>query len=92
MRGSSQVNCLSSSVERLSTWLHRWLVDVRQRLAANLRRLRQERELSQEQFAFEAGIHRTYVSDLERGMRNPTITVVEKLAVYFKVPMGTLLD
>ncbi|WP_083276808.1 helix-turn-helix domain-containing protein [Sphingobium phenoxybenzoativorans] len=67
-------------------------MDVRQRLAANLRRLRQERELSQEQFAFEAGIHRTYVSDLERGMRNPTINVVEKLALYFEVPIGALLD
>ncbi len=92
MRGSSQVNCLSSSVERLSTWFHGRQVDVRQRLAANLRRLRQERELSQEQFAFEAGIHRTYVSDLERGMRNPTINVVEKLALYFEVPIGALLD
>jgi len=67
-------------------------VDVRERLAKNLRRLRQEKDLSQEQFAFEAGIHRTYVSDLERGMRNPTITVVEKLALYFEVPIGTLLD
>jgi transcriptional regulator with XRE-family HTH domain len=67
-------------------------VDVRQRLAANLRRLRQERDLSQEAFAHEAGIHRTYVSDLERGMRNPTITVVEKLATYFEVPLGALLD
>ena len=67
-------------------------MDVRQRLATNLRRLRHERELSQEQFAFEAGIHRTYVSDLERGMRNPTITVVEKLAGYFQVSMGALLD
>ena len=67
-------------------------MDVRERLAKNLRRLRQEKDLSQEQFAFEAGIHRTYVSDLERGMRNPTITVVEKLALYFEVPIGTLLD
>src|SRR3546814_2954124 len=36
---------------------------------------------SQEKFAFEADIHRTYISDLERGARNPTITVVEKLAL-----------
>lgn len=58
----------------------------------NLRRLRSEKELSQEQFAFEAGIHRTYISDLERGTRNPTITVVEKLAKFLDVPMGALLD
>ena len=67
-------------------------MDVRQRLAANLRRLRSGKGLSQEQFAFDAGIHRTYVSDLERGRRNPTITVVEKLANCLGVPIGALLD
>ena len=35
---------------------------------------------SQEKFAFEANIHRTYASGIERGTRNPTITVVEKRA------------
>ena len=55
-------------------------VDIRKRLGQNLRHLRQEKGLSQEQFAFEAKIHRTYISDLERGARNPTITIVEKLA------------
>ncbi|AUW58999.1 XRE family transcriptional regulator [Sphingobium sp. SCG-1] len=67
-------------------------MDIRRRLAANLRRFRQERELSQEQFAFEAGIHRTYVSDLERGARNPTIEVVDKLASFLGVKVGDLLD
>lgn len=67
-------------------------MDVRQRLAVNLRRLRSEKALSQEQFAFEVGIHRTYISDLERGTRNPTITVVEKLAKALNVTLGTLLD
>lgn len=65
---------------------------VRARLAANLKRLRKERALSQEQFAFDAGIHRTYVSDLERGARNPTIEVVDKLAVFLEVKVGELLD
>jgi transcriptional regulator with XRE-family HTH domain len=67
-------------------------MDVRQRLACNLRRLREQKGLSQEKFAFEANIHRTYVSDLERGMRNPTITVVEKLAKALGVSLGELLD
>jgi len=67
-------------------------VDIRQRLAANLKRLRQERGLSQEKFAFEVDIHRTYISDLERGARNPTITLIEKLAKYLRVSPGELLD
>jgi len=61
-------------------------------LAQNLRRLRQLKGWSQEQFAFEADIHRTYISDLERGARNPTITVVEKLAGCLGVRVGELLD
>jgi transcriptional regulator with XRE-family HTH domain len=67
-------------------------VDIQKRLAKNLKRLRQERGLSQEKFAFEVDIHRTYISDLERGARNPTITLIEKLAKYLRVPVGDLLD
>ena len=67
-------------------------MDIRQRLAQNLRRLRQAKGWSQEQFAFEADIHRTYISDLERAARNPTITVVDKLALCLGVKVGELLD
>lgn len=65
--------------------------DIRQRLARNLRKLRQDAGLSQEAFADQAGIHRTYISDLERGARNPTITVVDKLATALGVNAGRLL-
>lgn len=47
---------------------------------------------SQEDYADRAGIHRTYVSDIERGRRNPTITVVEKLAKPLEIAPGRLLD
>jgi len=67
-------------------------VDIKERLAYNLRRLRQEKRLSQEQFAFDVGIHRTYVSDLERGARNPTILIVEKLANFLGVEEGELFQ
>ena len=67
-------------------------MDIRSRLGFNIRRLRQEKGWSQEAFAAEADIHRTYVSDIERGARNPTITVVEKLAKPLGVTAGTLLD
>jgi transcriptional regulator with XRE-family HTH domain len=66
-------------------------VEIRKRLGRNIRRLREKKELSQEQFAFEAGIHRTYVSDLERGARNPTILVVEKVAKALGVTASELL-
>ncbi|MDP9421359.1 MAG: helix-turn-helix domain-containing protein [Pseudomonadota bacterium] len=66
-------------------------MDIRTRLGRNLRRLRQEKGLSQEKFAFEADVHRTYISGLERGARNPTITVVEKLAATLGVTASDLL-
>lgn len=67
-------------------------MDVRERLAKNLRQLRQGKGWSQEFFADEAGLHRTYISDLERGARNPTVTVVDKLATALGVTPGRLLD
>jgi len=67
-------------------------VDIRTRLGHNIRQLREAKGWSQEDYADRAGIHRTYVSDIERGRRNPTITVVEKLATPFGVSPGSLLD
>jgi transcriptional regulator with XRE-family HTH domain len=67
-------------------------VDICHRLGRNLRRLREEKGWSQEAFADEAGLHRTYVSDIERGARNPTVKVLEKLAQPLGVTAGSLLD
>lgn len=61
-------------------------------VAANLRRLRVARGVSQEAFAVDAGIDRTYVSRLERGLENPSIAVVEKIAKALKADMRDLLD
>ena len=66
-------------------------MDIRQRLGLNLRRERVERGWSQEEFADRAGIHRTYVSDLERGSRNPTIVIVERLALALDISASDLL-
>ncbi|MEJ6009366.1 helix-turn-helix transcriptional regulator [Novosphingobium aquae] len=67
-------------------------MDIRARLGKNVRKLREAKGWSQEDYADRAGIHRTYVSDIERGRRNPTITVVAKLAKPFEVQPGQLLD
>ena len=65
---------------------------VRQRLATNLRQVREERGLSQEDFAHTVDVHRTYISDLERCARNPSIEVIDKIAQAMGVSMGRLLD
>lgn len=67
-------------------------MDVRGRLARNLVRLRQDRGWSQEDLADETGLHRTYVSGIERQVRNPTLLILERLAKAFRVPISKLLE
>ncbi|WP_416443462.1 helix-turn-helix domain-containing protein [Leucobacter sp. HNU] len=52
---------------------------------ARVRELRTERGLSQEDLANRAGLDRTYVSGVERGVRNPTLDVIARLATAFAV-------
>lgn len=56
-------------------------MDVRERVGLNLQRLRREAGLSQEELADRSGVHQTYLSGVERGVRNPTVTVLQKIAV-----------
>ena len=67
-------------------------MDVRRRLGLNLKRLREEQGFSQESFADHCGLHRTYISGIERGVRNPTVIILDKIAKGLKVPAGQLLD
>ena len=55
-------------------------MDVRERVGLNLQRLRRQRGLSQEELADLANIHQTYLSGVERGKRNPTVTVLQRIA------------
>jgi len=67
-------------------------MDIRRRVGQNVRKFRLAKGWSQEEFADECGLHRTYVSGVERGVRNPTITVLQKIAKALKVSPGALLD
>ena len=67
-------------------------MDVRQRLASNLRRFRKAAGLSQEDFANAHGFDRTYVSGIERGIRNPTISILERLATALGVDVVELVS
>lgn len=60
--------------------------------ACNVRRLRKERGLSQEELAEAAGVHRTYVGMIERGEKNVTIYNIERIALALQVRPGSLLD
>ncbi|GAB3589321.1 helix-turn-helix transcriptional regulator [Angustibacter peucedani] len=61
------------------------------RLGRNLRGLRAERGLSQEQLAAVLGVHRTYMGALERGQRNVSLRSLERLAAALEVDPLELL-
>ena len=65
--------------------------DLQKTLGRNLRRYREERGLSQEDFADLVGVHRTYMGGVERGERNLTLRSVERLAVMIDVDPLDLL-
>lgn len=53
---------------------------LRKGLARELRRRRRSHGITQEQLAFESGLHRNYIGLLERGLKSPTIDVLQQLA------------
>ena len=66
-------------------------MDSRQVVGRNVRRLRERLSLSQEELAFETELHRTYISGVERGVRNPTVLVIDRLAKALGVTPHLLL-
>ena len=68
------------------------LEDVRQTLAANVKRIRLEKGVSQERAALEAGIDRTLLSKIERQITNPSLETLLRLANYLEVNVSDLLD
>jgi len=56
-----------------------------------LRRIRQERGLSQESLGFESGYHRTYISLLERGQKSPSLQTIFKLSKALRIDPAELI-
>ncbi len=67
-------------------------MDIRKQVGLNVQKIRRERGWSQEELAFESGLHRTYISGIERGARNPTLLVIDQLATAFDVNAARLLE
>lgn len=56
-----------------------------------LRQVREERGLSQEKLGFESGYHRTYISFLERGLKNPTLSTILDLGEALQMPGSEMM-
>lgn len=65
--------------------------EVQKRFGTKLRALRADRGLSQEALADAAGLHRTYVSSVERGERNVTLVTIQRLADALGIRMSGLM-
>jgi transcriptional regulator with XRE-family HTH domain len=66
--------------------------DVRERFGYAVKRRREELGLTQEDLAERAGIHRTYLSDVERGARNLSLVNIERLAAALSIRMSKLFE
>lgn len=64
--------------------------DVRERFGFAVKVRREELEMTQEDLAEKAGIHRTYLSDIERGQRNVSLVNIERLAAALSLTMSEL--
>jgi transcriptional regulator with XRE-family HTH domain len=63
---------------------------INQRFGKAIRRRRRELDFSQEELAERAELHRTYISDIERGERNPSLENIEKLAKALGISIARL--
>lgn len=66
------------------------MTDIRKQFGNHLRKLRQDRGLTQEQLADKAKMHFTYIGQIERGVRNPSLINLHKLAIALDVDGGQL--
>ena len=63
---------------------------IQKQLGMRVRYLRKQRKMSIEDLAFECDINRNYLSDLERGTRNPTLEIISRISVGLRIPLEEL--
>jgi transcriptional regulator with XRE-family HTH domain len=66
--------------------------DLTTMLGTAIRERRRFLRISQEELAVRSGLHRTYLSDVECGARNPSIKTIEKIAHALQVPVVKLFE
>lgn len=66
------------------------MIDIKIRFWTRVREIRKQKKLSQEWLAQKSWLHRTYVSDIERGMKNISIENIEKIANALGIDLSLL--
>lgn len=67
-------------------------MDIKSKIGNKIRKLRHQRDLSQEQFANLCGLDRTYIAGIEQGKRNVSIVNLDKIARAFEISLSELFE
>ena len=65
---------------------------INKQLGARIRYLRQQKNMSIEDLSLEANVNRNYLSDLERGTRNPSLAILNRIATALGIVLSTLFE
>ncbi|TEA26509.1 XRE family transcriptional regulator [Candidatus Schmidhempelia bombi str. Bimp] len=66
--------------------------NIQYKFGQQVKLLRKKTNMSQEAFADKCGLDRTYISGIERGVRNPTLQIINTIAKNLDVELSTLFD
>ena len=91
VRGAARESETHSLDGQFGTALGYGRMEIKAVVGRNVKRYPELKVVSQEKLAFQPDLHRTYVSSVERGIRNPTIAIVARLAVALGEKPATLL-
>lgn len=67
------------------------MANINQRLGKRIRAIRRSRKITQEEVAYQAKIDYSYLNEIENAKRNPSLTILSKIAKVLKVPLSELL-
>lgn len=67
-------------------------MDIQHIFGINVRQFREAKSWSQDKLSEMSGLHRTYISGIERGVRNPTIKIVHEIAVALGIKVSQLFE
>lgn len=66
------------------------MLKAKEQLGLRIRYLRRQKGFSQEELAYHSEVNKNYISDLERGQRNPTLEILSRIAVGLDVTLSEL--
>ncbi len=83
------IQCMKTTLGSIN---HKEKEELQRKFGKRLAELRDKKGFTQENFSFEVGVDRTYISYIERGKRNPSLYMLWKIAKFLNVKLSDLLS